>query len=256
MVFGFCFGLLRFRGGECGVGAGVEAREGGSGLCGLNDEDGGGEFFEGEEDNEAAVDLVAGEVDACVCGGIEDGACGMNCAPVARCVTLETGVDDGGAELFDGALGDESFSQREKLRGSELGRDGDGDGGAAFEDLESACNGVCAGLCFWSLGGGAGAVPFGTQPVEAVSLWGLDWCRFGSWLRIRLGFGTSLAPVGGHGFDLIRGVVIGAVIWHKKNRVLLRNLLLLRQIAASLIATEAGAKRFGISSDISGRKAL
>ena len=59
MVFGFCFGLLRFRGGECGVGAGVEARAGGSGLGGLNDEDGGGEFFEGEEDNKAAVDLVA-----------------------------------------------------------------------------------------------------------------------------------------------------------------------------------------------------
>jgi hypothetical protein len=40
------------------------------------------------------------------------------------------------------------------------------------------------------------------------------------------------------------------------NRVLLRKLLLLRQIAASLIATEAGAKRFGISSDILGLKLL
>jgi hypothetical protein len=62
--------------------------------------------------------------------------------------------------------------------------------------------------------------------------------------------------VGGHGFDLFRGVVIGAVIWHKKNRVVLHKLLILRQIAASLIATEAGVKRFGISSDILCRNTL
>jgi hypothetical protein len=49
--------------------------------------------------------------------------------------------------------------------------------------------------------------------------------------------------VRGHGFDFLRGVVIGAVIWHKKNRFLLRKLLLLRQITTSLIATEPEGKR-------------
>jgi hypothetical protein len=174
----------------------------------------------------------------------------MNCAPVTGGVPLETAVDDGGAELFDGALGDEGFAQGEDLGGGELRRNGDGDGRAAFEDLEGAGDGVGAGLGFGSWRGGAGAVPLGTHPVEAVSLWGLYWSRLGFWLRLRLGGGASLAPVCGHGFDLFRGVVIGAVVWHKMNRVLLRKLLLLRQIAASHIATEAGAKRFGISSDI------
>jgi hypothetical protein len=70
MVFGFCFGLLRFRGGEGGVGAGVAAQEEWLGLGRLGDEDGGAEFFEGEEDDKAGVDFVAGEVDACVCGGV------------------------------------------------------------------------------------------------------------------------------------------------------------------------------------------
>ena len=86
------FGLLFIA--CCFCGAENAGWLGGLGLCCLDDEDGGSEFFDGEEHGEAAVDVVSGEVDADGGARIEAGASGMDCAPVAGGVPLETAMDD------------------------------------------------------------------------------------------------------------------------------------------------------------------